>query len=165
MTSGLCNNLFSYCLNTPVCRTDASGTESYAADAWNFIRQNGMNIAMKDGQLPIVEAVLLTMCAGATLLSISELAYNSLIELYEYFTTASVATTVALSAKTDWDKADKHHVLNGSKIHGLHDWSMFGIDHNDPDAWEKLLPILKTVVDQGREYLRKPASGNEGEVV
>lgn len=165
MTPSLCNNLFSYCLNTPVCRTDALGTESLAADAWLFIQQNGMNIAMADAYLPIFDMALFAMVGGATILSIGEWAVNSVVNIYESLTATSAATVVALSAQIDWGKADKHHVLNGSKIHGLHDWSMFGIDPNDPDAWEKLLPILKTVVDQGREYLRKPASGNEGEVV
>lgn len=124
-----------------------------------------MNIAMADAYLPIFDMALFAMVGGATILSIGEWAVNSVVNIYESLTATSAATVVALSAKTDWGKADKHHVLNGSKIHGLHDWSMFGIDPNDPDAWEKLLPILKTVVDQGREYLRKSASGNEGEVV
>ena len=110
MTPSLCNNLFSYCLNTPVCRTDALGTESHAADAWLFIRQNGMNIAMADAYLPFLDMALFAMVGGATILSIGEWAVNSVVNIYESLTAASAVTVVALSAQIDWGKADKNHV-------------------------------------------------------
>ena len=42
--------------------------------------------------------------------------------------------------------------MHGSRNHGGHDWSPFGIGPEDPNGWEKLLPLLKKVADLGREW-------------
>ena len=49
----------------------------------------------------------------------------------------------------NWDSGDKNHILRGTGHRGGHDWSPFGIDTNDPDAWSKLLPILKAAYEAG----------------
>ena len=54
--------------------------------------------------------------------------------------------------KIDWESGDKDHIWEGSKNHGGHDWSPFGIGPNDPKGWDKLLPLLKIVADQGQKW-------------
>lgn len=64
----------------------------------------------------------------------------------------SPTTVPALSKKIDWESGDKNHIWGCSKNHGCHDWSPFGIGPNDPKGWDKLLPLLKIVADQGQKW-------------
>ena len=45
----------------------------------------------------------------------------------------------------------KNHIVHGSKKGGGHDWNKFYIDPNDPNAWSKILPLLKEVIDSGKQ--------------
>ena len=57
----------------------------------------------------------------------------------------------------DKDENGKKHVLQGSKgSSGSHGpiWQKFNIDPNNNGDWNKLLPILKEIVDKGSEYQR-----------
>ena len=140
-------NQFAYCINNPVFRIDEAGTQSLAAPVWDFINQNGAQCAMADGMLPIGDTIVAGAFIAAGCLSLVDAGisiYNSIFN--------SPTTVPALSKKIDWESGDKNHILGGSKNHGGHDWSPFGIGPNDPKGWDKLLPLLKIVADQGQKW-------------
>ena len=118
-----------------------------AAPVWNFIKQNGAQYAMADGMLPIGDTIVAGAFIAAGCLSLVDAGisiYNSIFN--------SPPTVPTLSKKIDWESGDKNHILGGSKNHGGHDWSLFGIGPNDPKGWDKLLPLLKIVADQGQKW-------------
>ena len=61
-------------------------------------------------------------------------------------------TSKSVSEKVKWDlpENNKHHIKFGSK-NNPHDWSPFNVDPKDPNSWDKILPILKKVVDEGEK--------------
>ena len=140
-------NVFMYCQNNPANRIDECGTESLAAPVWQYVKQNGMNYATADGPLPFGDAVMLGVCIVGGVLSIVDIG----IDAVNYFTSPAVTVT-ALSKKIDWGSGKTNHVRHGSANHGGHDWSPFGIGPEDPQWWDKLLPLLKVVADQGQSW-------------
>ena len=48
----------------------------------------------------------------------------------------------------DWNSGDKNHILKGTFNKHVSGWKRLGIDPNDGNAWEYLLPILHEVVDK-----------------
>jgi len=140
-------NQFMYSLNTPIGRIDEAGTSSIAAPVWEFVKQNGAQVSMSDGLLPVGDVVVLGTCAVGCFLSIIDFGVN----LYNSIMNPPV-TVVELSKKIDWNVENNQHILKGSKPNGGHDWSPFGIGPNDSNKWEKLVPLLKTVADQGQRW-------------
>lgn len=140
-------NVYMYCQNNPANRVDETGTESLAAPVWQFVQQNGAYISTIDGPLPFCDVAIIGVVAVGAFLSIADIG----IGLFSH-STSSAVTVAALSEKIDWGSGNTNHIRNGSKNHGGHDWSPFGIGPNDPKWWEKLLPLLKTVADQGQQW-------------
>ena len=52
----------------------------------------------------------------------------------------------------------KHHILHGSNNAHESGWRKFNIDPNDPNGFEKLLPIINEVVKNGvkSDWTKKP---------
>ena len=97
--------------------------------------------------LPIGDTIVAGAFIAAGCLSLVDAGisiYNSIFN--------SLTTVPALSKKIDWESGDKNHIWGCSKNHGCHDWSPFGIGPNDPKGWDKLLPLLKIVADQGQKW-------------
>lgn len=78
---------------------------------------------------------------------------------------SSNASSKTVSKSVDWDVSDnkKNHIVHGSKKGGGHDWNKFNIDPNDPNSWSKILPLLKEVVDSGKQTASYPTQ--QGTVV
>ena len=51
------------------------------------------------------------------------------------------------------DKNKKNHIFQGTKGRHAPKWRSAGIDPNNPNSWNHLLPILQEVFEHGREYL------------
>ena len=88
---------------------------------------------------------------------------NTLMNQYSY------SNLNTASQYIDWGKDEngKGHVLRGSKnskdIHGPI-WKKFNIDPNNNNDWNKLLPILKSVVQYGIED-KKESVYEHGKVI
>ena len=102
---------------------------------------------MAVGMLTIGDTIVAGAFIAAGCLSLVDAGisiYNSIFN--------SPTTVPALSKKIDWESGDKNHIWGCSKNHGCHDGSPFGIGSNDPKGWDKLLPLLKIVADQGQKW-------------
>ena len=131
----LSHNLFAYCYNNSVNNEDGTGhIASLAAGAGYAFLQWAIN----------------ALGVGA----IGFWGYQSSKDRLERAkeNVSSSAKTVSVSKisdKTDWgDDTKKLHVVEGSRKNGGHDWKKFNIDPNDPNAWDKILPLIKRVVDE-----------------
>ena len=140
-------NQYIYCINNPIFRKDESGASSLAAPIWDFIYQNGGAISMADGPMPYADLAVIGMGVIGCLVSAVDWGINSINSIFNPPTTVP-----ALSKRINWETGDRNHILGGSKNHGGHDWSPFGIGPNDPNGWDKLLPLLKVVADQGQPW-------------
>ena len=137
-------NTYSYCLNDSINHSDPLGTD--AAAVWSSTMWWLIAI---DGALPIGDVIYWSVFAAMVCSGIEQSINDS-----STLPQSILFPSVALSESINWLEANSNHIMKGSKNHEPHDWSSFGIDPNDPDGWEKLLPILKKVVDTGFEMTR-----------
>lgn len=107
-----------------------------------------MNLSMMDGALPFFDTIVAGACVAGVVLDIVDWG----ISLFNNSTPASNNPVTVLSKKIDWTTGNRNHILTGSKNHGGHDWSPFGIGPEDPKWWDKLLPLLKVVADQEQRW-------------
>ncbi len=129
-------NLFAYCMGNPIMYVDCDGEVAVIASG---------------ALLALGKAIVITGI-GYELVSILKLAKEQITEAKQR---VSNAKNVSPSSGINWgDENNHHHVLTGSNGHeSVHGkiWKKFGIDPNGNGGWDKLLPILKEVVDEKQE--------------
>ena len=150
-----CANIASYCKNNPINYCDSSGYSPESAASWGSMMWWLMTL---DEPLPIGDAIYWLGFAFFAIAGTNDAANRSTISIGQ-----AVSISGVLSESINWLEANPNHILKGSRNHEPHDWSSFGIGPNDPNGWEKLLPILKKVVDTGFEMERNRA--NNGNLI
>ena len=127
------NNMFVYCLNNPVNYSDQLGE---LAAAEGVIGGVLTLLPALDGPLPIGEVLTIVGIIG--------------LYLYENIKAEKQAKRVVSnisSASINWN-GDKNHILKGTKKKHVNGWKRFGIDPDNDNAWQILLPFLEEVVDE-----------------
>lgn len=143
-------NRFAYCSNSPIALIDKTGFEStlayetYNASVFTYQAVIGYLASLLT---PVTAFPIILL--GAVFYPV-ETADGSL----EGIDTVYPGFEVTVSSESiDWGSGENNnHIRSGSKNHGGHDWSPFGIGPNDPNWWQKLLPLLKKVADFGTEW-------------
>ena len=125
------NNMFAYCLNSPLNYTDSAGKNAIAEGL-----KNGLwVIPLLDGPLPYGEIIALIALVGIAFYELSEESYS-----IPYISSQTI----------NWNINDnnKNHILKGTERKHVNGWKRFGIDPDNNNAWGLLLPLLKEVVDK-----------------
>ena len=132
-------NLSAYCMGNPIMYVDYEG---------GFV---AIATVASEALLALGKVLVFTGIAYE-LVSILKLAKEQIVEVTQR---ANYTKNASPSSGIDWgDENSHHHVLNGSKgtANGHSKiWRKFGIDPNGDGGWDKLLPILKEVVDEKQE--------------
>ena len=85
-----------------------------------------------DGPIPIGDIFALIVLAG--------------LYLYGQSRAQDIITSIS-SNSINWGTGNKNHILKGTKRKHENGWKRFGIDPDDNNAWNLVLPILKEVID------------------
>ena len=85
-----------------------------------------------DGPIPIGDIIALIGFAG--------------LYLYGQSRAQDIITSIS-SNSINWGTGNKNHILKGTKRKHENGWKRFGIDPDDNNAWNLVLPILKEVID------------------
>ena len=143
-------NLFLYCHNEPVRFVDINGKSEITIfqNKYSLLgpgRSSGAGVAASAGAVGL--AFLLTWLSqwmSESTQGESQVQDNAASDTED-------SEDVPLSERIDWKlkKSQYDHIVKGSDNHNNHDWFKFNIDPNDPNAWEKIIPLLKIVADNG----------------
>ena len=137
-------NMFAYCKNNPAIFSDQTGhvaiQEVTEIGLWlTFSSLDGPSLV-----LDIIGALLLTAISAST---------------RPNYTENRACPQISVDS-IDWDPKNKHHILVGTGRQHVSGWKRFGIDPDDDNGWEMILPILKEVVEHADEYEEKIAKGS-----
>ena len=137
-------NMFAYCLNNPVEYCDPTG-EFAVAERKGLLSSPGI-------------ALIETISFYAVVCDLFNHLFNRNDDI------ASKANSIT-SDDINWNGGDHDHILKGTKLKGrghshVNGRKKFGIDPEDPNAWELLLPLLKEVVDDADSFVEKAAKGS-----
>lgn len=135
-------NQYVYCRNNPVAYVDLTGDEA---------------VTITVGLLVLG---LVVVCVGGvyTFKKLQDLSRDLLNKVYESQAYKKSRVT-KVSSKVNWKANDnkKNHILKGTKGRSEDNhqkaWKKFNIDPNNKNDWKKLLPILKSVVDEGSKAI------------
>ena len=144
------NNCFAYCGNNPTNSSDSDGhtrVNYYTMENCCYYSGGYIN---PDAVKWLLDVLLL----GGAFTIISTLKGPS---VESSSSGSSSQHRKVTSDEINWNK-NKDHILKGSKKKG-HDWPdpLKGPD-GDP-SWEKILPLLKLVIDSGEKISEKPQNG------
>lgn len=137
------NNLYTYCLNDPINYTDKTG-----------------EVAVTASVLAIVSGVALAVIAALTVVSLvvlTVLVVDFLADHPSYLSNSTYKKSDGI--KWGADKNKRNHIAHGSNKNHDSGWRKLGIDPNDPNFYDKVLPILKMVVNTADEIGRKVKVG------
>ena len=122
-------NMFAYCLNNPVNHSDPAGKSTIAEGVKNSL----WVLPLLDGPIPLGDILSVIALFG--------------VLLYEQ---SQVEDTIPnISHDTiNWESGDKNHILKGTKRKHVDGWKRFGIDPDNNNAWNMVLPILQEVFEK-----------------
>ena len=137
--------MFAYCNNSPVIYKDNGGTSAIVV------------LAATAG----LASLLFELCISVIVIRlVYEVVSNVVSMVVEAVSDASI-TSDSISSNIDWDGGDKNHILKGTKNKHVSGWERFGINPNNNNDWNKLLPILKDVVDNADDYWEEITKAGE----
>ncbi|OLA24279.1 MAG: hypothetical protein BHW29_02650 [Faecalibacterium sp. CAG:74_58_120] len=143
-------NLFLYCHNEPVRFVDINGKSEITIfqNKYSLLgpgRSSGAGVAASAGAVGLAFLLnWLSLWMSESTQGESQVQDNAASDTED-------SEDVPLSERIDWKlkKSQYDHIVKGSDNHNNHDWFKFNIDPNDPNAWEKIIPLLKIVADNG----------------
>ena len=162
-------NLYAYALNNPLRYSDSSGqivTEAIllfmAAHPWltaavvsvgTVVIWNGLRYVCNKAGEWITEAISTPAQAPAFTSGASAVSG------------AQATTAIRDRNKVNWniDANHKSHIWHGSGNKHENGWRRLGFDPQDPKSWEKLLPILQEIYENGME--RQTITNPDGSIV
>ena len=129
-------NMYAYCLNNPVMYADYTGeSATYALQSWITTM---WWLTVVDGFLPVGDIVYVTVLAIlATVVAIKAIRNIS----------SFIPIVSSPSQSIDWNAGDKNHIRKGTGKTHIPGWKRFGIDPNNNNSWNQILPIIKETVD------------------
>ena len=122
--------MFAYCNNNPISESDPTGKLAVTVSIRNAV----LVIPLLDGPSPFADIAAVIGFVGFLL-------------LYDHVQYEMPETQIS-SGDIDWESGDKNHILTGTKRKHKSGWNRLGIDPNNYNSWNTLLPFLKEVVDE-----------------
>ena len=129
-------NMYAYCLNNPVMYADYTGESAVSAlQGWITTMWWLMTV---DGFLPVGDIIYVTGLAILVIVA----AIKTIRNISSFISMVS-----SPSKSIDWNSGDKNHIRKGTGKTHIPGWKRFGIDPNNNNSWNQILPIIKETVD------------------